>query len=152
MKRRKTKIAVDEAEAQKHYGAIFAVLLADSIGYFDPLLARLRDPNVELEPSERRFLADNWGKQRRGGDRRVQKNRKWLRVAACYLESCQGEPRERKKMEAVESAVYECNVSEREVFICLDFAKGVRYGQWRWWDIAARLARKGKIEALHRTY
>ena len=32
------------------------------------------------------------------------------------------------------------------------YAKALTDGRWRWWDMASRLARKGKIKQLHRTY
>jgi len=137
----------------RHHAASFAVLLADSIGYFDPLLARLRDPDVKLESYERQFLADNWGKRRAGGNRRVKKHRKWLRIAAHYLEFDLGEPSKGQKVAAEKYAAAKCDIDDTsEVRRAVRFAKTVTYKQWPWFRIASRLARKGKLEQLHQTY
>jgi hypothetical protein len=148
-------LSLDIALMRKHHSAFFAVLLAYSIGYFDPLVARLSDPSVGLEPYERAFLATNWGKPIKGGGRKVDMYRNRLRIAAHYLESDRGDPGEGKKIAAERFAAAECGLNTKdtgEVRRAVRFARRVHYGPWSWWDIAAQMARKGKIEQLHRTY
>jgi hypothetical protein len=148
------KIPLEEiTQETKHPHAVFAVMLAHSIRHFDPLLARLRDPSVKLEWYERKFLADNWDKQRPGGKRLVEKNRKWLGIAAHYLEFGRGEPGKGRAREAEDFAAGKYNgIDPREVRRAVKFAKTVNYGTGRWWDLAVKMAREGKIEKLHRTY
>lgn len=139
----------------KYPHAIFAVILASAIGYFDPLLARLRDPRVKLEWYERKFLADNWGKRRLGGDRQVKTDRKYLGITAHYLEFTRGElePDDRgKKAAAVGHVCEKYDIDPREFTRAKNRAKEVRYGSGLWLDLAVRLATKGKFEQLHRTY
>jgi hypothetical protein len=136
----------------------FAMLMARSTGDFTPLLACLRDPDVTLDMEARNFIADNWGKHRKGGDRAVEKYRTQLRIAAYVLEYSRGTPSQGKSVAAVDYAAKKYaaetgTVEDRaNVYKALTFAKTVKYGQWRWWDIASRMARKGKIDKLHQTY
>jgi hypothetical protein len=137
----------------KHYNAVFAVMLADEIGYFDPLIARLRDPKIKLEPFEREFLADNWGKRLKGGGRKLDMYRKYLGMAAYYLEFDKGEPRKGRKTEAEKFAAAKYGIDDTsEVRRAVRFAKKVNYGPWPWWAIASKMARESKFKQLHRTY
>jgi hypothetical protein len=138
----------------KHHGPIFAVLLAHSIGYRKPLIDRLRDPAVEKTDDELKFAADALdGGVKWPNSRSIARDRKRLRIAAYYLEFARGEPGRGQKGKAENSAAGNCGILDtREVRRAVLYAKTVRYGQWRWWDIASRMARKGKIEQLHRTY
>jgi hypothetical protein len=131
----------------RHHGPVFAVLLAHSIGHLDPLLARLRDTSVDKTYDELEFAAKVWAgviKLPKGGVRRVKMCRDRLRMAAYYLEFDRGEPRKGRKVAGVADL--------SEIRRSVRFAKTVTYGSERWWDIAAKLARKGKIGQLHRTY
>jgi hypothetical protein len=132
---------------------LFAMLMAKSTGNFEPLLACLRDPDVVIDMEARKFIADNWDKRRKGGNRGVNKFRTQLRIAAYYLEFDRGEPRKGKEMAAQEHAAEICtNGNTANVRKAKAFAQKVEYGPWRWWDIASRMARKGKIDKLHQTY
>jgi hypothetical protein len=138
--------------------ATFAVILAHAIGYFDPLLARLRAIS-KLEPYEVEFLtavAEDWVRRRKGGQRQVDKNRRYLEIAAYYLEHLgpdQDDPPRGRKTDAQEFARKKCGLrDERQVRLAITFARTVHYGHWWWWEIASKLARKGKIKELHGTY
>jgi hypothetical protein len=132
---------------------LFAMLMAKSTGDFEPLLDCLRDPGVVIDMETRKFIADHWGKRRKGGVRRVNKFRTQLRIAAHYLEFDRGEPRKGKETAAQKYAAEKCtNGNTGNVRKAKAFAKKVEYGSWRWWDIASRMARKGKIDKLHQTY
>jgi hypothetical protein len=155
----------------KLYNAVFAVMLADSIGDLDPLIARLNAVTDLkcLEPIEREFVADllrrrpkRWPKGTVPGS--LKTNRKKLCVAAYFLEFARGEPPEGQVGKALEHARDRCGLSNRRgdpldprvIRRYVDEAKKVTY-QWRdrqhrWWDIAAKMAREGKLEQLHRTY
>jgi hypothetical protein len=154
----------------QYYNAPFAVMLANSIGYLDPLLARLKAVTdiKELESFERQFLADSWGKRRPGGIRLVNKHRKWLCIAAHYLEQlARSEPGKGQRAEAERYAAKESpkklaalkliaeprDLDTREVRRAVSFAKTVNYELWlSWWEIALQMGRKNKMEQLHRTY
>jgi hypothetical protein len=140
----------------KHHGPVFAVLLAHSIGYLDPLLARLRDTSVEKTYEELEFTAKVRAgviKLPTGGLRRVKMYRNRLRMAAYYLEFDRGEPRRGRKVAAERFAAGKCDVTDlSEIRRAVRFAKTVAYRSERWWDIASKMARKGKIGQLHRTY
>ena len=140
----------------KHHGPNFAVYLARLINYRRPLISRLRDPAVTLDQVEREFLADvleDRVKWPRGGPKSVDARRKQLRVAATYLEFARGDPRKGQIGDAEEFAADRCDIADvRMVRRHVKYAKALTDGRWRWWDMASRLARKGKIEQLHRTY
>jgi hypothetical protein len=138
--------------------AIFVVILAHAIGYFDPLLARLRAIS-KLEPYEVEFLTavvEDWGRRRKGGQRQVDKNRRYLEIAAYYLEHLgpdQDDPPRGRKTDAEKFARDKYGLrDERQVRLAIEFARTVHFGRWWWWEIASKLARKGKIKELHRTY
>jgi hypothetical protein len=156
---------------QWHHGPVFAGLMAGSIGYLDPLKARLRDNNLKKTFEELQFVAKLWlGEEIKlpaGGLRRVKKYRSRLCMAAHYLEFARGEPSKGQIQAAVDFAAekspekltaMKLTTKQRdaldtsEVRRAVRFAKTVNYGQYRWWDIASRMARKNKIEQLHRTY
>jgi hypothetical protein len=140
----------------KHHGPNFAVYLARLINYRRPLINRLRDPAVKLDQVERTFLADvleDRVKWPRGGSKSVAAHRKHLRVAATYLEFVRGAPRKGQIGDAEEFAADRCDIADvRIVRRHVKYAKALTDGRWRWWDMASRLARKGKIKQLHRTY
>ena len=76
-----------------------------------------------------------------------------LRAAAYYLEFTPGEPGEGQKVRAEEFAQDKCKFADtRSVRTAVSWAKTVNYGPWSWWDIALQMARKGKLEQLHRAY
>ena len=144
--------------------------MAGSIGHLDPLFARLRDADLRKTYGELEFAANVWAgviKLPKGGLRQVKKHRRRLCMAACYLEYARGEPIKGQKAAAENHAVKEApkklaamNLTTKrrnpldasEVRRALRFARTVNYGKDRWWNIASRLARKNKIEQLHRTY
>jgi hypothetical protein len=154
----------------KHHGPEFTVLMAGSIGHLDPLFARLRDTDLRKTYGELEFAAKVWVgeiKLPAGGLRQVKKNRRRLCMAAHYLEFARGEPSKGQKAAASDLAARKSpeklaamklttrqrdDLDTSEVRRSVRFAKTVNYGQWRWWDIALQMARKGKIEQLHRTY
>jgi hypothetical protein len=144
----------------RHWGPVFAVLMAHATGNDGPLKARLRDPALKKTYEELEFAAKVWAgeiKLPKGGFRQVKKYKRRLRIAAHYLEFDRGEPRKGKKVKAEEFAAARCAEGSRvldtsEVRAAVRFAKTVNYGPWRWWDIASRMARKNKIGQLHRTY
>jgi hypothetical protein len=154
----------------KHYNWVFAVILAHSIGYLDPLKARLRDTDLKKTYDELAFAAKVWAEMIKlpgGGLRQVKKNRSRLCMAAHYLEFASGEPGKGQKAAAVDHAAKESpkklvameliakprDILDRsEVRRAVRFAKGINYGRWRWWDIASKMAHERKIEQLHRTY
>ena len=132
------------------------MLLAHSIGYLDPLQARLRDPGVKKTNAELEFAAKVCAdviKLPAGGLRRVKMCRNRLRMAAYYLEFDRGEPRKGRRAAAERFAAGKCDVTDlSEIRRAVRFAKTVTYGPERWWDIASKMARKGKVGQLHRTY
>jgi hypothetical protein len=158
--------SVETTLETRHHNALFAVILAHSIGYLDPLIARLDDSHVEdLEPIERKFVADLLRHRQKGWPKgavpgSLQTNRKKLRVAAYFLQFDRGEPSEGRIGKAMKYARDHCGLFNKDgealdlrvVRRYVKEAKAVVYQRWRWWDIASKMARENKIEQLHRTY
>jgi hypothetical protein len=145
----------------KHYGPIYAVRMARWIGYREPLIYRLRDPTVSLDLVEREYLADvlaEWPKPKgtsksepKGTSKSVVRRRNQLRAAAVYLEFLNAGGKPGKGDAAVKAAADRCTwITERTIRRNLSYAKSLGDGEW--WTDASRLARKRKLEALHRMY
>lgn len=164
--------SIDFSLETEHHNWFFAVLLAQSIGFIDPLVKRIRDPGLPKTREELEFIAKVWANVIKlptaGGPRRIKKHRRELCIAACYIEFLKGEePSEGQITNAEKDAAEKApqklaalglNPDERyildtrEVRTARASAKQLRYSSWTWWEIATRLARKGKLEQLHRTY
>jgi hypothetical protein len=137
----------------RHYGPVWAQLLARWIGHRQPIIDRLLDPSISLTMAEREFLAGviagqfEWPK---GTGKSVEVRLKQLRAAAVYLEFLNASGKPGKDDAAVKDAATQCKITERSVRRNIKFARALAGGKW--WDDASRLARKRKLEALHRTY
>lgn len=144
---------------KKHRGSVYSVYLVRLINYREPLFARARDPDVDLDQSERDLLVDmleNRVKLPRGGAKSAARWRERLKLAAYYLQYAAGEPPEGQDVEALRFAVKECKRVGidvlRQARRDIKNVRALTDGRWRWWDIASRMARKRKFEQLHRTY
>jgi len=144
---------------KKHRGPAYSVYLVRLINYRGPLFARARDPDVELDQSERDLLVDMLEDKvelPRGGAKSAARWRERLKLAAYYLEYAAGEPPKGQDAEALRFAVRKCKRvgidALRQARRDIKSARALTDGHWRWWDIASRLARKRKFEQLHRTY
>jgi hypothetical protein len=167
--------------AMKLYGPIFAVMLADLIGYREPLIDRLlRDPaEVKLKPVERKFLASRLADSFKWPTSiQVSESRDKLRRAAHYLEYLYGNDgrvtaenaellgkKSGSKMTAADAeqlASRKCRRSTRTIQRAVEYAQALPpslfvpadLGDGKWWTSAIHLAKKGprKHESLHRTY
>jgi hypothetical protein len=138
----------------KHYGPRYAVRLCRTIGHREPLIARLRDPDLPKTQDEMRYLADvlagtepQWPTPGK-----VTVSREKLRRAAYYLEFLWKDGKLGKKMAAQEHVVRKCKVNLSTVRRSLAYAERLENGEW--WKDAEHLAKKGprKRASLHRTY
>ena len=136
----------------KHYGPIYAVLLARRIGHREPLIARLRDRDVPLTQPERDYLADVLAnpKHKWPTPGKVAESRKKLERAAHYLEFLNASGKPGKKMAASAHVVDKCKVNMSTVRRSVKYAERLDGGKW--WAETSRLARKRKASSLHRTY
>jgi hypothetical protein len=159
----------------RHYGPKYAVMLARLIGYRQPLVRRLRDPEVEKTQDELDYvagvLADDGAKW--PTRKQVIESRKKLRRAVTFLRLhiVNGHPKKKAKGLAAEqhrtSRDYtsskrarpgvrrEPGVTPRTIEEALRFAK--KLGDGEWWAGTSRLARKArtdkyKLAQLMRTY
>lgn len=164
--------SLEFAMETKHHNWFFAVLLAQSIGYVDPLLKRIRDPDLPNTREELEFIAKVWADviklPQEGGLRTIGEYRRKLCIAAYYIEFLKGE--EPTKGQITRAVLYAADkapkklaalglnpndryaLDPREVRTARAFAREVHYGSWTWWGIASKMAREGKLEQLHRTY
>ena len=144
-----------------HYGPEWAMILWRLIGYRKPLLDRLRDPQVELTPDERKFHADVHDgliPRRRGTDKSVEVRREKLRRVATFLQYhiARQEPGRHHELvtNAEQDAANACGIGLRQ--LQLDVAN-VKKHYREWYDATERLAHKAatrdeKLESLRATY
>jgi hypothetical protein len=141
----------------RHYGPKYAVMLARLIGYRQPLVRRLRDPEVEKTQDELDYvagvLADDgakWPTRKHIVNGHPKKKAKGLaaeqhRTSRDYTSSKRARPGVRR----------EPGVTPRTIEEALRFAK--KLGDGEWWAGTSRLARKArtdkyKLAQLMRTY
>lgn len=142
----------------------FDLLRAYWIGDREPLTARLRNPAITLSMAERETFAQDFNRQvkwPRGGPRSVAKRKAQLKVVATFFEFRLA--KRLKYAEALTETAKRCGLKgspetvNRRIEDNKKFAKKLKPAPehlegWTWWQVASRLARKNKIDKLHRTY
>jgi hypothetical protein len=137
-------------DVTEYYDAEFAVMLSRLIGYHDPLIDRLR--NHVGSPAQDDYFVSvlaNPG-HRWPTSIQVEMDREHLHRAAEFLRFLYEDGKRGGMMKVWDRVCTEFDIDIKTARASVTIAR--RLGDGEWWNLAERLAKKGKYESLRLTW